>query len=356
MDRRRFLTASGTLMAAAAPVGAVAAAPASGRAAAGAETLRPLPHYTPLQQYRVGYTSNTRGGWEGDPWKGIQEAREVGFRYFEIFGTSFSARPANAPPRQPARPDEPAETPVFYPDDWEHLQRRMFELGAQFVSITGGRQGGSTAFHDPAQREAVIENHFSMARFSRRFGNDVWKTNLGSRGSRDPTDAEIREMAITCNALGRRMKEELGMRLAIHPHVGNQLENEKETMIIMENTNPEWVGLTLDTGHIAMAGMDPLGLFKKLGKRVLEFHLKDVAPEHAKGAAQVPRGIDQMTNPYFLPLGLGGIDFLGIKAECDRIGWRGFYNVELDTSPWRTPKESARISASYVKDVLKIEL
>jgi hypothetical protein len=28
----------------------------------------------------------------------------------------------------------------------------------------------------------------------------------------------------------------------------------------------------------------------------------------------------------------------------------------LDTSPWRTPKESARITANYIRNTLKIEL
>ena len=53
------------------------------------QPLRPEPEYTPQQQYRIGYTTNTRGGWEGDPFKGMREGREVGFRYMEIFGTSF---------------------------------------------------------------------------------------------------------------------------------------------------------------------------------------------------------------------------------------------------------------------------
>ena len=43
------------------------------------QSLRPEPLYTQQQQYRIGYTTNTRGGWEGDPFKGMSEGREVGF-------------------------------------------------------------------------------------------------------------------------------------------------------------------------------------------------------------------------------------------------------------------------------------
>jgi inosose dehydratase len=348
MDRRKFLTASG-LMATGAAIAGPAAAQATGPAYSGESPLRPLPAFTPQQQYRIGYTSNTRGGWEGDPWKGMSEGREVGFRYFEIFGSQFAG----------AAPGRPAPTwAVYYPHDAEGLMRRMHELGAHFVSITGGAPGGSVAFHDPAQQKAVIDNHFNMARFSRKFGTDVWKTNLGPRRPEGgATDADLKQMAITCNELGKRMLNELGMHLAVHPHLGNQLQDEREVNYIMENTDERYVGLTLDTGHITMAGMDPLALAKKLGKRVLEYHLKDVHPKDLGGAKIVPdRTVDMMKTPYFFPLGKGGVDFLGLKAYLDSTGWRGFLNVELDTSPFIPPKESARISANYIETTLNIPL
>ena len=67
------------------------------------------------------------------------------------------------------------------------------------------------------------------------------------------------------------------MKFGVHAHLGSQIQNEHETMFIMENTKPENVGLVLDTGHITMAGMDPVALAKKLGHRVIEYHFKDTA-------------------------------------------------------------------------------
>ena len=66
--------------------------------------------------------------------------------------------------------------------------------------------------------------------------------------------------------------------------------------------------------------------------------------------------VDQLKTPYFFPMGSGGVDFVGLKAYLDSIQWRGFLNVELDTSPWRPPIESARITANYIESVLKIPL
>jgi hypothetical protein len=136
MDRRQFLTTSGNILAS----GAVAIATPPSTAAGQARTdqgVRHEPLYPQQQQYRIGYTTNTRGGWEGDPFKGMREGREVGFRYMEIFGASF------------CRPDT-----LYYPDNAEGLMRRIFEIGVNFVAITGGSATGNTRFEDLDSRQA----------------------------------------------------------------------------------------------------------------------------------------------------------------------------------------------------------
>ncbi len=343
MDRRQFLTSSGTILASGAVAAAIHPMKSEAQLEAQSSTCADQsvgrePLYTQQQQYRIGYTTNTRGGWEGDPFKGMREAREVGFRYMEIFGTSF------------CRPDT-----LYYPNDAEGLMRRIFEIGVNFVAVTGGAQGGSTRFEDPASRDAVIENHFGMARFSRRFGCQVQKTNTGRRRPNGTTDEDLKVMAGTLNALGKRISEELDMQLGVHPHLGSQLQSQHEVEFIMANTDAKYVGLVLDTGHFTMAGMDPLAMAKRYGHRVLEYHFKDTKPEDRGGTKHVPGPqVDQMKTPYFFPLGTGGVDFPGIMAYLDSIRWRGFLNVELDTSPWRPPQESARITAKYIENVLKI--
>src|SRR5690242_15638455 len=172
MDRRTFFgmsVAAGGLLAAREQ----ARAQTTGPAYNGAPAMEVQKFHPRQQQFRIGYTTNTRGGWEGDPFVGISEGREVGFRYFEIFGSSFCATKdgLEPPPRDtqkmktwpggyswkyPTGPRPKRE--VYYPDRWEALQHRMYEIGAQFVAVTGGAAGGSVAFHDPAQRQAVVDN------------------------------------------------------------------------------------------------------------------------------------------------------------------------------------------------------
>jgi inosose dehydratase len=287
-------------------------------------------------RYRIGYTSNTRGGWEKDPFVGFREAHEVGFNWVEAFAAAL---------------DE------FYPDKAPDLKKRLDEIGVGVVAITGGRRGGNTHFEDPASRQAVIENHLGVVRFSKKFGADHQKTNMGARRPEGTTDEDLKNMAETLQQLGKRIHDEEGMRFGVHAHLGSQLQNEREVDFIMANTDPNYVGFVLDTGHITMAGMDPLALARKLGSRIVEFHLKDTRPEDRGGTRHVPGPeVDQMKDPYFYPLGNGGVDFLALKTHLDSINWRGFLVVELDTSPWRSPKESARITANYIRTAMKIPL
>jgi len=89
----------------------------------------------------------------------------------------------------------------------------------------------------------------------------------------------------------------------------------------------------------------------------VEFNLKDAKPEDRGGTKNVPgKGVDEIKDPYFFPLGTGGVDFLALKAHLDSIQWKGFLVVELDTSPWRPPIESARMSADYLRNTMKILL
>jgi inosose dehydratase len=124
----------------------------------------------------------------------------------------------------------------------------------------------------------------------------------------------------------------------------------------MQNTDSKFVHFVLDTGHITMAGIDPVELARKLGHRILEFHMKDVKPENRGGAKTRLAKMDGMNDPCFFPLGSGGVDFPALKTHWEKIGWQGWLTVELDTSPWRPPKASAEISRNYLQKTLRIKV
>ncbi|HZT29950.1 MAG TPA: sugar phosphate isomerase/epimerase [Bryobacteraceae bacterium] len=283
-------------------------------------------------RYRVGITTNTRGGWEKDVFLSFREARQAGYHNVESFVNYF----------------------VSYFDRPEELRKKIAEIGVRFVTISNG---GSmeTHFEDPSRREKILEDHLRLVRFIRQFGCDHLKINTGPRRPTGTTAEDLKNMAVVFNELGRRITDE-GLKFGVHAHMWTQFENRHEIDTIMEATDPHQVYFVLDTGHITMAGMDPVEMTRRLGHRIIEFHLKDTKPENRGGARQRRDRNDVMKDPIFFQLGTGGVDFPGIKAELDRIAWQGWLTVELDSSPYRPPEESARISREYIEKVLQIRV
>lgn len=282
------------------------------------------------ERYRVGITTNTRGGWEKDVFASFREARQVGYRWVETFIhylTDFWEKPAE-------------------------LKARLDEIGVGLVTVSNGGPL-EMRFHEPAHHAAILRDHLRLIRFIRHFGCTHLKINLGPRRPEGTTDEDLRQIVKVLSELGRLARQE-GVKLAPHAHMWSQLENRREIDFVMENTDPADVHFVLDTGHVTLAGIDPVELTRRLAFRIVEFHLKDTKPETRGGAKSRLERPDLMNDPPFFPLGHGGVDFPALKAELDRIGWSGWLTVELDSSPWRPPKESARISRDYIEQVLGI--
>ena len=283
--------------------------------------------------YKVGITTNTRGGWESDVFLSFREAREVGYRYVESFFHYF----------------------VDYADRPRDLKKKIDEIDVRFVTISNG-DPMEVHFEDPAKHEKLIKDHLRLGHFIREFGCTHLKINLGPRRPEGTTAEDLKNIVKVLSDLGRKLKKEESIQLAIHAHMWSQFENPKEIDFVMGNTDPQDVKFVLDTGHITMAGIDPVELTKHLGHRIVEFHMKDTKPENRGGAKTRLDRPDVMKDPPFFPLGSGGVDFAAIKAHLDQIGWNGWLTVELDSSPTRPPKESARISKRYLEEKLAVSV
>lgn len=285
----------------------------------------------PKAVYRIGNTTNTAGGWEKDVFRSFREAHEVGYRYVESFIHYFT-------------------------DYWEkpaELKKRVDDIGVRFVTISNG---GPLEMHfeDPSKHGQLIEDHLKLGRFIKHFGCTHLKINLGPRRKEGTTDEDLKQITAVLGKLGAKLRAE-GIRLAVHAHMWAQFENRREVDYVMAHTDARDVAFVLDTGHVTMAGMDPVELTKRLGHRIVEFHMKDTKPEWKGGAKTRYDRPDMMKEPPFFPLGSGGVDFPAIKAQLDSIGWNGFLTVELDSSPFRPPKESARISLRYLTETLGLK-
>lgn len=284
-------------------------------------------------RYKLGITTNTRGGWEKDTWLAFREAKQAGFDYVETFIHYFQ--------------DEWAK------DDPSPIADKMAEIGVKFVTISNGGPM-EMHFEDPSKREQIIAEHVKLARFVQRLGCSHIKCNAGPRRAGGSTDDDLRQMAKVYNEIGERTAD-IGIRFAPHAHMWSQFENQREIYRVLGNTNPKYVHFVLDTGHVTMAGTDPVKLARELKGRVVEYHLKDT-PAHTRGGAKrrVERN-DSLKDPVFFALGTsGGVDFPGLHVALESMNWSGWLTVELDSSPMRPPLESAKMNREYMRKVFGV--
>ncbi len=78
--------------------------------------------------------------------------------------------------------------------------------------------------------------------------------------------------------LARVLHEETGMRFVFHPHAESHVETDEQVRRFLADTDPERVGLCLDTGHVAYVRGDASRLIREHADRVWYVHLKAVDP------------------------------------------------------------------------------
>ncbi|WP_127552813.1 sugar phosphate isomerase/epimerase [Actinoplanes sp. OR16] len=93
-----------------------------------------------------------------------------------------------------------------------------------------------------------------------------------------------RSLCANADTLGRMLAEEYGLRLRFHPHADYQVENQEQVERFLDGTDPRFVSLCLDVGHLAYRGADVLGLIRAYAQRVGYVHLKQMDPDLAARA------------------------------------------------------------------------
>ncbi|SEQ00335.1 TIM barrel protein [Microlunatus flavus] len=93
------------------------------------------------------------------------------------------------------------------------------------------------------------------------------------------TDEQWTLLTSQTDELGRRILEEYGLKVQFHSHAESHVGYQPEIERFLEATNPDYVNLCLDTGHVAYYGGDPVELITKYPERIGYVHLKQVSPE-----------------------------------------------------------------------------
>jgi inosose dehydratase len=124
-----------------------------------------------------------------------------------------------------------------------------------------------------------------------------------------------------------------GLRFAYHHHLGTVVERQEDIDAFLKATGAS-VGLTVDTGHATLAGVDAVALIREHPARVAHVHCKDVR----SGVFEqlVKRGgsfLDGVLAGMFTVPGDGRINFQAVMAALARIDYSGWIIVEAEQDP-----------------------
>lgn len=153
----------------------------------------------------------------------------------------------------------------------------------------------------------------------------------------------IKKLGETLNQAGELCGKS-GMHLCYHNHAfefepvaggGNLLD------VLMQTADPKLVSLELDIMWSRVAGVDPVTVLKKYGKRVALLHLKNVADIGA------PQYNEKVAKTSFREVGNGVIDIAAVLKAASAAGVQHYF-VEQDQTPG-DPLASLKQSFEYLK-------
>jgi inosose dehydratase len=220
------------------------------------------------------------------------------------------------------------------------LKELLAQHNLTFVALSSGQ----VSLDHPAADE--IATHVAHAQYVKDSGG-LYLQLLDQLKPypRTVTPDECRGLGKLLTEIGKRTAE-IGIPVAYHNHLNTISEHPGNLDLVLENSDPQYVKLLLDTGHMVAGGGDPVKAIDRYHDRIVFMHLKDVVDSPMTGKSQYPF--------QWVELGRGKVDFPAVFAALDKVGFHGWAVVELDRvpDPSRTPKESAIISRDYLTQKL----
>lgn len=152
--------------------------------------------------------------------------------------------------------------------------------------------------------------------------------------SRDIDPEQWHNLTTGYDRLGRHLLEEFGVELVFHPHADTHVDTQDRVERFCADTDPRYVNLCLDTGHISYCAGDNIAIIERFPERIRYVHLKQVDPavrarvraERLSLAEAVPLGV-MVEPPYGEP------DMPPLLDALTRLGADLFTVVEQDLYP-----------------------
>jgi inosose dehydratase len=248
----------------------------------------------------------------------------------------------------------------FLPTDSTELKR---ELGKRNMALLGAFVPlplGRPEQHRKGMQEALVTARLLAANGAPFLvlADEMSEKRMaiaGRAGESDgytPAQWEDAAKLIGCIASSAR---EIGVRSVFHHHAGTYVETPGEVARLLELTDPDLLGVCLDTGHYLYGGGDPVEFARSHAKRIWHLHLKDIRQNVLDRVRRDKIGfLEAIRLGVFSELGQGNVDLAGVIRELNAAGFDGWAVFEQDvdpTVPGTDPLASATRSREYLRRV-----
>ena len=270
---------------------------------------------------RIGTAPDSWGVWFPDdpkqvPWERfLDEVAEAGYHWIEL-------GPYGYLPTDPERLRD-------------ELAKRDLELSAGTV-FTGFHKEGD-------QWTRAWEQALRVAKLTRALGAehvvvipDMWRSDKTAQvlEARTLDDDQWKRLAAGHDELGRALLEEFGIHQQFHSHADSHVGTHAEVERFLDETDPRYTNLCLDTGHFAYYGGDSVKLIAERPDRIGYLHLKQVDPALRAAALKndTPFGVAVAQGVMCEPP-LGEPDLIPIVDKVSDLNPEIFAIIEQDMYP-----------------------
>ena len=213
-------------------------------------------------------------------------------------------------------------------------------LAQHHLDLIGGWYSGSLLVQSAKAEIAALQPHLALLK---AMGSTVFvfaETSNAIHGRRDTSLAHSPRLAPDeWKRFGQRMTEVAdyiqgqGIRFAYHHHLGTVVERPQDLEAFIAHTGAA-VGLTLDTGHAALGGIDPAEVIAAHPERIAHVHCKDVRQDvFARVRESGSSFLDGVLAGMFTVPGDGELDYPAIMAALAKIHYSGWIVIEAEQDP-----------------------
>src|ERR1700730_3190007 len=222
-----------------------------------------------------------------------------------------------------------------FPRDEKVLQAMLSNYQ---LALVGGWYSANLLNQSAEAEIQALQAHLALLKAMNCTVFIIAETSNAIHGNQDRPLSETPRLADSdWDTFGRKLTDvaehlrQAGMRMGYHHHLGTVVESQRDLDRFLGSTGPS-VGLTLDTGHAALGGVDSLALIHMHPDRIAHVHCKDIR----SGIFTVP--------------GDGDLKFAAVMQALARVSYSGWIIVEAEQDPaLANPKQYAALGLKTLR-------